>query len=227
MRIRRKKHLKERLENVSDYLIVPDRDVVNVKKAIEDKKYFDYQSLFGNSNPVELEIGCGKGGFICQKALLNPNVNYIAVELLENIIVMASERAMNLGLTNVKFLNSGAEYLPRYIKDDSIDNIYLNFSPPYPQESYENRRLTCDRHVKAYKAFLRDGGVVYQKTDDKGFFEYSLLKFKEHGFIVEDVSNDIKKGKIQNVQTEYESKFIAKGLPIYALVATKRIDDVT
>ena len=134
---------------------------------------------------------------------------------------MAAENAMNLGLKNVKFLNSGAEYLPRYIKDDSIDNIYLNFSPPYPQESYENRRLTCSRHVLAYKAFLKVGGAVYQKTDDKGLFDYSMLKFKEHGFYVKDVSAEIENGNLSNVCTEYESKFRAQGLPIYALIATK------
>jgi tRNA (guanine-N7-)-methyltransferase len=223
VRIRRKKHLKERLDNVRDFLIVPDRDIVNVKQAILDKKYFDYQLLFGNQNPVELEIGCGKGGFICKKASLNPNVNFIAVELLENIVVMACENALKQGLKNLKFVNSGAEYLPRYIKDGSISNIYLNFSPPYPQDSYENRRLTCDRHILAYKAFLTNGGAVYQKTDDKGLFDYSLAKFKQYGFIVKDVSLEIEKGLIPNVETEYESKFRALGLPIYALIAVKPI----
>jgi tRNA (guanine-N7-)-methyltransferase len=154
MRIRRKKHLKERLEQVKEYVIVADRDIVNVKKAIEDKKFFNYQTMFGNENPVELEVGCGKGGFICQKASLYPNINYIAVELLENILVMAAESAKKNNLYNVKFFNSGAEYLPRYIVPNSISKIYLNFSPPYPQDSYENRRLTCDRNVKNYKDFL-------------------------------------------------------------------------
>jgi tRNA (guanine-N7-)-methyltransferase len=223
VRIRRKKHLKERLDNVKDYLIVPDRDIVNVTQAVLDKKYFDYQNLFGNQNPVELEIGCGKGGFICKKASLKPNVNFIAVELLENIVVMACENALKQDLKNLKFVNSGAEYLPRYIKDGSISNIYLNFSPPYPQDSYENRRLTCDRHILAYKAFLASGGAVYQKTDDKGLFEYSFAKFKQHGFIVKDVSLEIEKGMLPNVETEYESKFRALGLPIYALIAVKPI----
>ena len=134
---------------------------------------------------------------------------------------MASENAQKQSLTKVRFINSGAEYLPRYIKDGSIDNIYLNFSPPYPQDSYENRRLTCDRHVKAYKAFLKSGGAVYQKTDDTGLFEYSMRKFKEHGFSVIDVSLEIEQGTISNIQTEYESKFRAQGMPIYALIATK------
>ena len=123
MRIRRKKHLEERLSLVNNYVLVADRDIPNVNEAIKDKKYFDFVSLFGNENPVEIEIGCGKGGFIVQKSLNNPNVNYFAVELLSNIIVMAAENAKEKKLSNVKFFNSSAEYLPRYIPNNSINNL--------------------------------------------------------------------------------------------------------
>lgn len=219
MRIRRKKHLEERLAGVKDYVIVPDMDIVNVKEAIKVKKYFDYQALFLNNNPIELEIGCGKGGFIVEKAIKNPNVNYIAVELLQNIIVMAAELAKSKGVKNLKFVNSGAEYLPRYIRENSIDNLYLNFSPPYPQKVHERRRLTCDRMLINYKSFLKQGGCIYQKTDDKDFFDYSFERFVENGFETKDVSLDIESGKIENVKTEYEKKFLALGMKVYALTA--------
>lgn len=222
MRIRRKKHLEERLSLVNDYVLVADRDIPNVNEAIKDKKYFDFVSLFGNENPVELEIGCGKGGFIAEKALKNPNVNFFAVELLSNIIVMAAENSKEKGLTNVKFFNSSAEYLPRYIKEESIDNLYLNFSPPFPPTSYESHRLTCDRRVVEYKKYLKTGGCVFQKTDDKPFFDYSFERFVENGFEVYDVSAKIDAGEFENVQTEYERKFREKGMPIYALVAIKK-----
>lgn len=222
MRIRRKKHLTERLNGVSDYLIAPKRDIVNVKIAIENKKFFNYGEMFSNNNPVELEIGCGKGGFIIEKATKNPNVNFIAVEMLENIIVMACESAKALGLKNVKFVNSGAEYLPRYIKEQSIDNIYLNFSPPYPKDGYESRRLTSDYYAKAYKSFLKSGGAIYQKTDDKGFFEYSYNKFVEHGFLVEEISKSLNCTNIDNIETEYEKKFKKLGMQVYGLIATKK-----
>ena len=206
---------------VGDFLIVPERDIVNVKEAIKDKKFFDYKKIFENENLVELEIGCGKGGFIIEKAKNNLQTNFLAVEMLENIIVMAAESAQKQNLRNVKFVNSGAEYLPRYIADESIANIYLNFSPPYPADSYENRRLTCDARVEAYKSFLVDGGCVFQKTDDKPFFDYSVAQFVKHGFTVEDVSKKIDNGEIGNIQTEYESKFRKLGMPIYALIAKK------
>ena len=221
MRIRRKKHLKERLDFVKDYLIVPERDHANVLLAEKDKKYFNYIELFGNENPVELEIGCGKGGFIIEKAKNNPNVNFLAVELLENIVVMACENAKVQKLTNVKFVNSGAEYLPRYIPENSIRNVYLNFSPPYPKDGYENRRLSSSRYVLGYKSFLIKGGSIYQKTDDEDFFNYSFDKFLEHGFKVVNITEGLNDGTLENVQTEYESKFRALGMKVYGLIATK------
>ena len=221
MRIRRKKHLKERLANLNDIVVVPERDIVNVLEAVKNKRYFNYKEMFGNDNDVKLEIGCGKGKFVCDTAKKDNGSNYIAVELLDNIIVMAGELAKKENVSNVRFFNSGAEYLPRYIQPKSISEIYLNFSPPFPGDAYENRRLTCDRRVVEYKDFLIDGGSVYQKTDDKEFFEYSFAQFIKHGFEVENVSSLIESGEIESVKTEYEMKFRSMGMPIYALKAKK------
>ena len=221
MRIRRKKHLQERLSKVTDMLIVPDRDIVNVKLAIQDKKYFDFNKIFGNDNPIELEVGCGKGGFIVEKAKLNPNINFIAVELLENIIVMACEFAQKQGLKNIKFVNSGAEYMPRYIKEESIDNIYLNFSPPFPKTTQESRRLTNDNYMNDYKSFLKVGGTVFQKTDDEEFFNYSFTQFEKFGFEVENVTKKLHENTIDNVETEYEKMFKKKGMLPFGLIAKK------
>ena len=219
MRIRRKKHLFERLDAVKDYIVPLAKEIPNVKEAVKDKHYIDFNTLFGNSNPVELEIGSGKGGFIVQKAMENPNVNYIAVELLQNVMVMAVEHAKREGLNNLRFINTGAEYLPRYLPSNSVQNIYLNFSTPYPPNSYESHRLTCDRFLVDYKDYLVNGGVIFQKTDDKDFYDYSFWKFKENGYEVKDVSNDINDGVLYNIETEYEKKFRAIGKPIYALTA--------
>lgn len=219
MRIRRKKHLFERLDAVQDYIIKLPKEIPNVLEAIKDKHYLDFNCLFSNDNPVELEIGCGKGCFIVQKAKENPNINYIAVELLQNVMVMAVESAKREELKNLKFINTGAEYLPRYLPSDSVQNIYLNFSTPYPPNSYESHRLTCDRFLVAYKDYMVNGGVVYQKTDDKDFYDYSFWKFKQNGYEVKDVSKDIDDGIMYNIETEYEKKFRAIGKPIYALTA--------
>ncbi len=221
MRIRRKKHLEERLNNASDILLVPKRDILNVNLAIEQKEYYDFAKIFGSDNPLCLEIGCGKGGFISRVAKENPTENYIAVEMLENIVVMACELCKAQGLTNVRFINTGAEYLPRYIKDNLISKIYLNFSPPFPKKGSERKRLTSDDFVRAYKNFLLPGGKIFQKTDDREFFEYSFNKFIEHGFMVEDVSNKIATGQIYNVETEYEIMFKKLNIKAQGLIATK------
>lgn len=221
MRIRKKKHLAERLEKVKEILLVAKRDIPNIKLANLDKCYFDYLSIFGNENPVNLEIGCGKAGFIMECAKRNPNENFLAVELLENIIVMGAEKTILENIKNIRFFNCGAEYLPRYIRPSSIKRIYLNFSPPYPAGTYENRRLTKDSLIEEYKDYLVSGGEVLQKTDDKDFFDYSFNQFEKFGFNVKDISSDINEGKRENIQTEYEKKFRQLDMPIYALLAVK------
>lgn len=217
MRIRKKKHLNERVERAGDYLIVAEYDILNSNEARQDKRYFNFVDTFGNDNPVELEVGCGKGGFICEKARVNPDVNYIAVELLQNIAVMAAENVKSQSLPNVRIFNCGADYLARYIPQSSISAVYLNFSPPFSGKRYENRRLTKASLVEDYKNFLISGGSVRQKTDDKAFFEFSAESFKRNGFKVKIVSAD----EDNNVATEYERKFRSLGMPIYALEAIK------
>lgn len=221
MRMRRKKHLDERMQAVNDLIIKRLFATKNLNEDILEKDYIDYLSVFGNDNPVSIEIGCGKGGFILETAKLNPNKNYIAVEMLENIVVLAAEQIKKAGLTNVRFINAGAEYLPKFVKDATIERVFLNFSPPYPQRSYENRRLSGERYALIYKSMLKDGGAVYQKTDDFDFFEYSKLSFAKYGFSVEDVSSNLELGFNGNVETEYEKKFKSLNMPIYGLKATK------
>ncbi|MDE7336893.1 MAG: methyltransferase domain-containing protein, partial [Clostridia bacterium] len=115
MRMRRKRNLDERLSAVSDYIIERTILDLNMKTSVEKKDYVDYSKVFGNSNRVELEIGCGKGFFITELAKRNPNVNYIAIEMLSNVIVEACEKAKKANLTNVKFMIIRAECLQSYI----------------------------------------------------------------------------------------------------------------
>ena len=220
MRMRRKKNLEARLTAVSEYIIETDRSFLNVKLAVENKDYLCYEQIFGNANPVSLEIGCGKGGFICKTAKVSPEKNFLAVEMMQNIIVMAGEKAKSMGVENLKFINTGAEYLPRYIRPESLDTIYLNFSPPFPQKSYECRRLTNERNVKNYYDFLVKGGCVVQKTDDKEFFEYSYSQLAKIGFKVIDTTDALATDE-KNIHTEYEEKFKKLGMKIYRLVAEK------
>ena len=118
MRMRKKKNLEKRLLSCENNLLTPRSDDLNSVTAIDKKEYFDFKEMFENDNPVELEIGCGKGGFICQLAKENPDKNFIAVEKIGNVIVNGCERAQRENIKNIIFLKCGAEYLPKYLPEN-------------------------------------------------------------------------------------------------------------
>lgn len=220
MRMRKKKYLNERLSAVSDILFTSDIEDRNFNTAILEKEYLDLEEWFGNSNPLYLEVGCGKGRFACDFAEQNPNINLIAVEKSGNVITAACEEAKKRGLKNLKFIKCGAEYLEKYLKENSVERIFLNFSCPFPKSGYATHRLTHNRFLESYKKLLKKGGEIHQKTDNMHFFEFSLEQLSASGFALKNVSLDLhKSGYEGNIMTEYEEKFASKGFPIYRLEA--------
>ena len=227
MRMRKKKHLDERLDACSNYFIKAITDDLNFETSVEKKEYFNFSELFGNDNPVELEVGCGKGGFVCEKAKENPDINFLAVEKIGNVIVSACETAMKNDLKNVRFLKCSAEYLEKYIPAASISRIYLNFSCPYPKNKYKNHRLTNRKFLKIYDSILAPGAEIHQKTDNMHFFEYSLEEFSYYGFKMKNISLDLHKSDFEgNIVTEYEKRFSEMGFPIYRLEAYIDKEDI-
>lgn len=220
MRMRKKKNLESRLEACGDYIFKIESDDKNFSTAIENKKYFDYKKIFGNSNPVQMEIGCGKGQFACEIAKRNPDINYIAVEKSANVIVQAAEKAMAAGIKNIIFVKGGAEYLPCYIPDGTIERLYLNFSCPFPKNKYANHRLTNKSFLRLYEMMLSKGAEIHQKTDNMHFFEYSIEQLSDYGFTIKNVSLDLHNSDYEgNIVTEYEKRFSDLGQPIYRLEA--------
>ncbi len=217
MRMRKKKNLEEKLSLCSN-LLIKYTDDRNYKNAAEKPEYIDFKELFGNSNPVHLEVGCGKGQFVCEIAKQNPDINYFAVEKSSNVIVTACEKCKEL--PNVRFLKCGAEYLPKYIKENSIDRIYLNFSCPFPKKAYASHRLTAPHFLAIYDKILTDGAEIHQKTDNRGFFEYSLETLSDYGYTLQNISLDLHSSDFEgNIVTEYEERFSSLGFPIYRLEA--------
>lgn len=220
MRMRRKKHLDERLDQVAEQIIPLRVDTIRFD-ADETPKFLDFAALFGNDHPVEMEIGCGKGGFICELAARHPEVNFLAVELYANVLVSACETAQKRGLTNIRFLSGNAEYLARFIPPHSLRRLYLNFSTPFPKKRQATHRLTHPHFLDMYKELLIPGASVVQKTDGRVFFQYSLEQLSACGYTLREVSLDLHADGIEdNIVTEYESRFVAQGLPIYRVVAT-------
>ena len=219
MRMRRKKHLNEKL-SLCDNLICFPHVESDIRETIAEKEYIDYRAYFGNDNPVQMEIGCGKGQFITELAARCPEVNFIAVEVNRNVIWMACRKAQEQGLRNVLFLQGGAELLPKYIRLGSIGRIYLNFSCPYPKTTYANRRLTNVRFLEIYKEIASPEAEIHQKTDNMHFFEYSVEQFTAAGYKLKNVSLDLHHSGFEgNIVTEYENRFASMGMPIYRLEA--------
>ena len=205
MRMRRKRNLDERLSAVSDYIIERTILDLNMKTSVEKKDYIDYMQVFGNGNRVELEIGCGKGLFITELAKRNPNVNYIAIEMLSNVIVEACEKAQKANLSNVRFMIIRAECLQSYIPEHTVSRIYLNFSTPLPQKGYEKQRLTHRKFLEIYS---------------KSLFEFSIAEYSQSGFLLKDISLDLLNSDCKNnIMTEHERKFVQMDTPIYRIVA--------
>lgn len=220
MRMRRKRNLDQRLADCKDKLFEIITDELNFEKAIQNKEYIDFDKIFGNDNPTVLEIGCGKGKFACEYAKAHPEQNVIAVEKYGNVIVEACERAIEDGIDNLYFIKGNAEYLPKYIKDGSVERIFLNFSCPFPKNKYAIHRLTHHRFLSIYRLLLCEVGEIHQKTDNMHFFEFSIEEFSQNGFALKNVSLDLhRSGFEDNIMTEYEARFSSMGMPIYRLEA--------
>ncbi|MCH5159523.1 MAG: tRNA (guanosine(46)-N7)-methyltransferase TrmB [Clostridiales bacterium] len=218
--MRLKKHLEERIAECGKILLAREGDGFFKLNEEERKQYqVNLTEIFGNGNRACLEIGCGKGAWAIQSATLHPDVNYIALEKLSNVIVVACEQASKLSLTNLRFLNIRAENLDSFLPPHSVDEIALNFSCPFPKKTYANRRLTSKYFLESYKRLLKVDGVICQKTDDRDFFEWSIDSYRENGYEVYDVCYDLPENAPENIVTEYEAKFRALGKPIYALKA--------
>lgn len=219
----RKPHLDERLAACSQIVTISDLAEKNMKKAAEKKDYLDFAAIFENDNPVCLEIGCGKGGFICELAKREPQLNFIAVEKISNVLIEGAERATAEALANVHFLNCAAEVLPRYIAPACIEKIYLNFSNPLPKKGYAKQRLTHPVFLGIYRALLKPNGIIVQKTDDGDFYAFSLAGFKECGFeVVEECTDLAALADPENIVTEHEKRFTEMGKNIYRLVVRSR-----
>ena len=223
--MRRKRHLEERLAACGDLLLVRGAPCLNLKEAEQNfRALINFKEVFGNDNPVELEVGCGNGGFIKELALRKRDTNFLCVEICENVILTAMERIQKEGISNVRFLRIPAEILRCYLPEHSVEKIYLNFSTPLPEHSREKQRLTSSRFLTIYNVLLKVGGQILQKTDSEEFFDYSISEMRRFGFALDHVTRDLHHSEYakDNIITEYERGFLEQGKCIFALTAHKK-----
>lgn len=177
-----------------------------------------WEKVFQNSNPIHLEIGTGRGNFITTLANQNPNINYIALEQKQEVLVQAMRKASNLKLTNIKFILGDANHLLNFFGAGELTRIYLNFSDPWPKNRHAKRRLTHRRFLDIYKQMLKEDGEIHLKTDNELLFEFSLNEALEQKFILKNISLNLYRNEeniAKHVQTEYEALFMEKGKPIH------------
>ena len=180
-----------------------------------------WKELFGNNNPIYIEIGMGKGNFIIENAKEFPNINFIGIEKYDSVIVRAIQKSNDLELDNLKIVRIDARFIEELF-DKEVDKIYLNFSDPWPKDRHYKRRLTSYVFLEKYdKIFKNNKCNIEMKTDNIDLFNFSVESLKEHGYQIIYKTNDLHKECIPNIMTEYEEKFSNKGIKINKLVATK------
>ena len=180
-----------------------------------------WNQVFGNDNPIQIEVGMGKGRFIMELAQQNPDINYFVIERFSSVLLRGLQKRAQLELNNIYFMCIDAKNMADYFAPGEVDKIYLNFSDPWPKDRHAKRRLTSTRFLERYDNILTPEGRVMFKTDNKDLFDFSLEQVEEAGWILENHTYDLHHSEYNegNVMTEYEEKFSAKGNPICRLVA--------
>lgn len=219
MRIRRRPWAKQELEECDFYIDNP---------SVYKGKWNQY---FSESQPIHLELGCGKGSFIAELASENSNINYIAADMIEAMLGLSKrniekkhvDKHLKNGwkLNNLVLIRMNAErILDVFSEKDVIDRIYINFCNPWPRGKHKKRRLTHTRQLNNYKVFLKEKGCIYFKTDDDELFRESIEYFENSGFKILSKTYDLDKEHIfEDIPTEHEIMFKEKGIKIKALIA--------
>lgn len=207
-----------RLKNVRNASEIISNSSYIVK---EPQKYKGkWNKLFNNTNPIDIEIGMGKGDFIIGMAKKHPDINYIGIEMFDSVIVRAVQKLDDEIIDNLRLIRMDANLI-NDIFCNEVNTIYLNFSDPWPKNRHEKRRLTSSYFLKKYDDIFKDEKKIFQKTDNIDLFAYSIESLSCYGYILKNVTMNLKDLE-DNVMTEYEKKFVSKNVKICRLEAYKK-----
>lgn len=217
MRIRKRSWTEKELEEAKFYIDTPQ----------ENKG--KWKSVFQVERPMQIELGCGKGQFIANLGVQNPNINFIGVDLIDTMLGLAKRnveevyKRENREIDNVILTRCNIEQILTMMdENDQVERIYINFCNPWPRGKHHKKRLTHTRQLELYKTFLKQGGEIHFKTDDDNLFSDSLHYFEDAGFeIVWKTYNLHNEGIEDNIITEHETMFSDQGIKIKALIAKR------
>ena len=228
MRMRPKKNRASRMKAVEDYAAVLTSELSDNKNLSSVNQFIDLEKTFSHltktdvkNAPFYLEIGCGKGSFITGLSKKEPQSIIIGMEKVHDVIMLAMEKAKREKCENVRFVLGDAETLTNLIPMHSVDKLFINFCDPWPKKRNTKRRLTYVSFLEKYKIVLKPSGKIYFKTDNRPLFDFSIPEFKKCRFILENVCYDLHASHLEreNIHTEYEDNFSAKGFSINYLEA--------
>ncbi|NEW07204.1 tRNA (guanosine(46)-N7)-methyltransferase TrmB [Paenibacillus sp. SYP-B3998] len=223
MRLRGRKGIREDIERQTELVVLNAKDYKG-----------KWSELFGNNNPIHAELGMGKGRFISEMSRKYPNINFIGVDMYDELIRKASEKAKIahkisdtgsendsqdeiLNIPNLKLMLFNIEQIEEAFADGELERIYLNFSDPWPKKKHARRRLTHSGFVEKYQQILNSNGEIHLKTDSQSLFEFSLNSFADMGLRMRNISLNLHVDGIHpdHVMTEYETKFAGQGMNIH------------
>lgn len=209
MRVRNKPWADDYIRDHQDYIVEDAENWVG-----------KWSERFTKKQPIHIEIGTGKGQFIVEMAKQHPEINFIGIEIQKSVIAIALKKVVAADLPNLQLVHTDGADVDTLFGKHEIDTIYLNFSDPWPKKRHAKRRLTSPKFLDSYKTILKTDAPVVFKTDNRGLFEYSLITFNNYGMYFDMLSLDLHSSEYMedNVETEYEHKFSAKG-PIYKVEA--------
>ena len=210
MRMRKKKWADPYLEAHQDYIFENPIDYKGKWKQIL------------NCERLHLEIGMGKGSYLIQMASMYPDEGWIGMEKDRSAAAGAARAKLegDGNTSNNRMIAGDARNILDWFENGEVDVIHLNFSDPWPKKKYQKRRLSSSEFLKIYRTILSEHGQILMKTDNQDLFEDSVLYFQENGFILTDFSVNYRRNEHpEDAITEYESKFMAEGMPIYRLCA--------
>ena len=208
------------------------RNIPGSREAIAQNRWCIHESehtkgqwhtIFGNQNPLHIEIGMGKGKFIMALARQNPQINYVGIEKYSSVLLRALQKMEAEPLENIRFIRMDAENICEMFDHEEVAQIYLNFSDPWPKDRHAKRRLTSHQFFERYQQILASNGTVEFKTDNTALFDFSLEEVKEAGWKLDAFTRNLHQDNTMmegNVMTEYEERFSKMGNPIYKLIAS-------
>lgn len=191
---------------VSEYVVPEESDCAG-----------KWHEIFGNEQPVHIEIGTGKGRFIMELAARHPEINYAGIEKYSSVLLRATQKIEENPLSNVRFIRMEAEHILRCFSKNEVERIYLNFSDPWPKERHAKRRLVSREFLDRYRVLLKRGGHLEFKTDNRELFDFGVEQTETAGWEIEEITYDLhhdERMNAGNIMTEYEEKFSALGNPI-------------